>query len=89
LLNVSVWSIQQNKKKDCKLPPDISERVLLIARVINQTNDYYNDKKMAKIWLNSPNRVFGNNTPIEFCSTYTGMESVLGVINRMRYGMAA
>lgn len=41
------------------------------------------------VWLKTPHVMFGNQTPLSYLDTMTGIEYVQDVINRLKHGMTA
>lgn len=47
----------------------------------------HGDDKAAILWLNTPNSIFGNKSPIEHAATHLGLREVEDLIRRIRHGV--
>ncbi|WP_395338290.1 antitoxin Xre/MbcA/ParS toxin-binding domain-containing protein [Ningiella sp. W23] len=95
LLNLSTRRIAQLRvvKKDGsevqRLNKDASERALRVIKVFEDAIAYFGSQEKAQIWFSRPNISLGDKTPLEMCSTFTGMELVKHTIIKLQHGMTA
>lgn len=64
-----------------------SEKILELAEVTKMGMDVFGDLKKFKLWLNTPNFAFGNNTPFELLKDSYGKEMVMGELVRINHGI--
>ena len=92
VLNITVRRLDQMKAKgikEAKLNKGASERALQVTRLFQEVVDYFGDKDGAQAWFNSPNPTLDNKTPLQACSTFTGMGLVRDALLKLKYGMTA
>ena len=87
LIGLSTRSLQRNKEK--RLTPQQSEHTLALLSVKNEAAAYFGAQDTALIWLKAPQVIFGNQTPLSYLDTMTGIEYVQDVITRLKHGMTA
>jgi len=88
LIGTTVRSIQRKKATD-PLTPQQSEHTLAIVSVYASAADYFGDRDKARLWMQTPQVIFGNQTAFSYLDTMTGIEFVSDVLTRMKYGMTA
>lgn len=87
LIGLSTRSLQRNKEK--RLTPQQSEHTLALLSVKNEAAAYFGAQDTALTWLKTPQLIFGNQTPLSYLDTMTGIEYVHDVITRLKHGMTA
>ncbi|MFB6247472.1 MAG: antitoxin Xre-like helix-turn-helix domain-containing protein [Salinibacter sp.] len=73
------------RKKNGRLKPDESERVLRLVRLYRRTAEVLGGPGEATEWLREENVALGGETPLEFADTEPGarrVERLLGQIER-------
>ena len=75
------------RKKDRKLPPDESDRVLRLARVYAHATEVFETEEDATGWLKDPNRALGGSRPIDMLDTDLGVQKVDAVLTRIQHGV--
>ena len=69
------------------LPPDLSDRVLQIAKIYARCLEVFEDNNNAANWLKQSNIAFGKIPPVELLDTSTGIEMVFDELGRIEYGV--
>jgi len=65
----------------------VSEQILQIAEVAAKGVEVFEDKDKFLSWMNHPNKVLGNRTPLSLLSSRFGAEAVLDELGRIEYGV--
>ncbi|WP_305044219.1 type II RES/Xre toxin-antitoxin system antitoxin [Geoalkalibacter sp.] len=68
------------------LPPDVSDRVLNIARVLERAVDVLDTPERAVQWLKHDNRALGE-VPLKLLGSTFGAEQVLSILGRIEQGV--
>ncbi len=76
-----------NKKTDAKFDSAISEKILALAEIYSYGYEVFEEKEKLNLWIKTPNRAFGNETPIDLLDTIYGMQEVKHLIGRIDYGI--
>lgn len=71
------------------LQPDISERVVEIARLYSRGEEVFGSLNAFKTWMNSPVMALGNKKPREFLDTSIGIEVLTEELGRIEHGIFA
>lgn len=76
------------RKKEKKLSPEESDRLVSISRLLAQTFELFEGNEEAGTrWFTSPNRALSGASPIEVASTETGAREVENLIGRLEHGV--
>jgi putative toxin-antitoxin system antitoxin component (TIGR02293 family) len=76
------------RKKDKKLTPNESDRLVTVSRLLSLAVELFEgEKEKAYGWFRSPNRALGNLTPLEMAATETGSREVENLIGRLEHGV--
>ena len=67
--------------------PVISEQILHIAEVAAKGTEVFGAKDKFLSWMNHPNKVLANKTPMSLLSSRFGVEMVLDELGRIEYGV--
>jgi putative toxin-antitoxin system antitoxin component (TIGR02293 family) len=70
-----------------KLSPELSDRLIQIARVYSRTLDIWGDRDLALRWLKSPCTAFGGVIPLSYLNLGSGFEIVIDELGRIEYGV--
>ena len=70
-----------------KLSPELSDRLIQIARVYSRTLEVFGERNLALRWLKSPCKAFGDNTPRSYLNLSSGFEIVIDELGRIDYGV--
>ncbi|MFT5164574.1 MAG: putative toxin-antitoxin system antitoxin component (TIGR02293 family) [Alteromonadaceae bacterium] len=62
---------------------------MALLSVKNEAVVYFGAQDTALTWLKTPQAIFGNQTPLSYLDTMTGIEYVRDLINRLKHGMTA
>lgn len=87
-LRISTRSIQE-KEPSQLIAPGPSERALYIAKLFKSGIDLFGSKEKFHRWLNSENSVMGNEKPVSYLDTFSGIQLVLDELNAIEYGFSA
>ncbi len=87
-LRISTRSIQE-KEPSQLIAPGPSERALYIAKLFKSGIDIFGSKEKFHSWLNSENTVMGNEKPVSYLDTFSGIQLVLDELNAIEYGFSA
>ncbi len=87
-LRISTRSIQE-KEPSQLIAPGPSERALYIAKLFKSGIDLFGSKEKFHSWLNSENTVMGNEKPVSYLDTFSGIQFVLDELNAIEYGFSA
>lgn len=86
LLPVSRRTLERYDRKQ-KLSPELSDRLIQIARIYSRTLEVFGDRQTALSWLKSPCRAFGDATPLSYLDLSSGFEIVMDELGRIDYGV--
>jgi putative toxin-antitoxin system antitoxin component (TIGR02293 family) len=75
------------RKRDRKLPPDESDRVLRLARVYAHATEVFETEDDARDWLKDPNRALGRKRPLDLLDTDIGVQKVDALLTRIQHGV--
>src|SRR5262245_39930978 len=75
------------RRKDQKLPPDESDRVLRLARVYAHATEVFETEEDARDWLKDSNRDLGGQRPLDLLDTDIGVQKVDAVLTRIQHGV--
>ncbi|QHS38473.1 DUF2384 domain-containing protein (plasmid) [Alcaligenes faecalis] len=89
LLNLSVTTYERRRRDSKPLDVAASERLDRVAAVALLAEDVFEDKTDAAVWLSSPNKALGGNTPVMHCETAIGAQQVRRILNALEWGGAA
>lgn len=87
-LHISERTLQRYSA-DKELSPELSDRLIQIAKVYARAVDVFEDEKNVVAWLKYPNRALGDIAPIEYLDNSSGVEMVLDELTRLEYGVVA
>jgi putative toxin-antitoxin system antitoxin component (TIGR02293 family) len=75
------------RKKENRLPPDESERVYRIARLLEIAARVLGNKDDAREWMKEPNYALGEEAPLEMARTQPGAELVERLLSQIEHGI--
>jgi putative toxin-antitoxin system antitoxin component (TIGR02293 family) len=75
------------RKRERRLAPEESDRVLRLVRVLAQAADVLGDRQAAVRWMLRPNRSLGGRTPLSMTKTDVGAEAAIDVLGRLEHGV--
>lgn len=70
-----------------KLSPELSDRLIQIAKVYSRTLEVFEDRHLALGWLKSPCKAFGDVVPLSYLNLQSGFEIVIDELGRIDYGV--
>jgi putative toxin-antitoxin system antitoxin component (TIGR02293 family) len=76
------------RKKEGRLHPDESDRVIRASRLFGRALDLFDGSaETAKSWLSGPQRALGGAVPLEIARTEVGAREVERLIGRLEHGV--
>jgi putative toxin-antitoxin system antitoxin component (TIGR02293 family) len=76
------------RKKEGRLKPDESDRVLRAGRVFGRAIELFGgDATAARRWLSTPQAVLGGAVPLDLAKTEVGSREVEAAIGRIEHGV--
>lgn len=75
--------------KNQRLPPDDSDRIVRVARVLERAIGVFEGSQSARQWLKRQIRSLGGVAPISLLDTQTGYELVMDTLGRIEHGVVA
>jgi putative toxin-antitoxin system antitoxin component (TIGR02293 family) len=87
-LHISERTLQRYDENK-KLSPELSDRLIQLARVYARAVEVFEDHHKAIKWLKYPNIALGEVTPISCLDNFSGIELVLDELGRIEYGVYA
>ncbi len=87
VVGISDRTLSRRIAKDERLSADESDRMVRLARVVAMATDTLGTIKKASLWLQTPNRVLGGETPLSLLDTDTGVRSVETILGRIAWGV--
>lgn len=88
LLPVSERTLQRYSG-DKRFTPEVSEHIILIARVLKRAEEVFESMDSVKHWMNTPIGTLGNETPISLLDTIFGADLVMDELGRIEQGVYA
>src|SRR5262249_11782294 len=80
-------STMARRKKDKKIPPDETGRVLRLARVYAPATEGFETHEEATGGLKDPNPALGGGRPLDMLDTDLGVQKVDAVLTRIQHGV--
>ncbi len=70
-----------------KLSPELSDRLIQIAKVYSRTLEVFGDRDLALRWLKSPCKAFGDVIPLSYLNLVSGITILMDELGRIDYGV--
>ncbi|MEX0608087.1 MAG: antitoxin Xre/MbcA/ParS toxin-binding domain-containing protein [Balneolaceae bacterium] len=86
LLPVSERTIQRYKNHE-KFNSDVSEHLILIAKVLFRAEEVFENKNKMQNWLQTPLLGFGQKTPLSLLDTSFGAQLLMDELGRLEQGV--
>lgn len=86
ILHVSSRTLRRYKD-DSILNPDISERLLEVARIYARGQEVFGDLDSFKSWVREPVPALGYKKPLEFLDTSIGIRLLQDELGRIEHGV--
>jgi putative toxin-antitoxin system antitoxin component (TIGR02293 family) len=77
------------RKAEGYLKPDEADRLLRVGRIFAEATRILGAEDRATGWLNDPNPMFGDATPLSFLDSDAGAQAVNEELGRIDYGIFA
>lgn len=87
-VHVNPRTLQRKLPTDL-LPPDISERVLLIQNLYFRGSGVFGSLEGFRQWMMQPNVALGGVAPKSYLDTFTGIEFLMHELGRLEHGLVA
>lgn len=76
------------RKREGRLHPDESDRVLKLSRVYSSTLRLFNgDLDKSRHWLATPKAALGGESPLDYSRVEVGAREVVDLIGRIEHGI--
>jgi len=75
------------RRKEKRLSPDESDRVLRLARLFSHAADVLESEENAAAWLSQPNRALHKKTPLSLIDTDSGTREAEDVLWQIAHGI--
>lgn len=75
------------RKKERRLLPDESDRVLRLARVFAHASEVFETEEDATGWFKDPIRALGGKRPLDLLDTDIGVQEVDALLTRIQHGV--
>lgn len=75
------------RKREKRLPPDESDRVLRLARVYAHASEVFETEDDATGWFKDPISALGGKRPLDLLDTDIGVQKVDAVLTRIQHGV--
>lgn len=79
------WKAQRKQRLD----PDVSDRLVRIARVFALATEVLESREAAVEWLRERTPYLGERSPLDALATDVGTEKVTNMLYQMEYGIIA
>ena len=86
LLGISKATLQRRKKEE-RLTPEESDRVVRYARLMGRAVDVLDSQDAARQWLRAPQAGLGGETPLDYARTEVGAREVENLLGRIEHGV--
>jgi putative toxin-antitoxin system antitoxin component (TIGR02293 family) len=86
ILSVAKATIH-NKKGEARFDQKVSEKIIVLGDLYSYGYSVFEDEEKFNAWMKSPNRTFGEKTPLQLTDTIYGMEEIKNAIARIEYGI--
>lgn len=77
------------KRRTKRLSAQESERIERLARVLATAEYVLDDREEARVWMNTPHKELGGETPLEVARTELGARRVESILNKLLFGLPA
>jgi putative toxin-antitoxin system antitoxin component (TIGR02293 family) len=77
------------RKKEGRLKPDESERVLRLIRIYQRAAEVLGTREDAREWLQEENYALGEETPLQFADTEPGARRVRQLLGQIEHGIVS
>ena len=88
-LGVSERTVTRRKTRGEPLPPQQSDRLLLLAETYDLAVRALDGEGRARAWLARPHRLLGGEAPVARLDTLAGAREVQTMLYHVEFGMAA
>ncbi len=88
LLPVSERTLQRYSQKQ-RFGLEVSEHIILIARVLKRAEEVFGDMEAVKYWMNNTNLSLGNETPVSLLDTSFGADLLMDELGRIEHGVVS
>jgi putative toxin-antitoxin system antitoxin component (TIGR02293 family) len=86
-LRIAKRTAARRKASSSRLKPAESELIYRFSKVLVAATAILGDKDKARQWLLAENRALHGNRPIDLLDTAIGLEDVMNVLHRIKYGV--
>ncbi len=86
VLGLSVRTVVRWEKEGAGPPPLEQERLFLIRELIEIAKDIMEPEDVAS-WFSKPKEALSGRRPLDLLSTFRGIQSVRGIMEKARWGI--
>ena len=80
----STW---HRRKKAGKLDFNLSDKVFLVAKLIEYAESVFGNKEKVRLWFKMPSVVFENRLPLELLGSLSGINMINDELTRIEHGV--
>ena len=88
-VNIPLRTLARRLKQRTPLPPDESERVARLGRIVARATEVLGGLERARRWMMERPRGLGGKTPLDFAETEPGARAVEDLLGRLEHGVIA
>jgi putative toxin-antitoxin system antitoxin component (TIGR02293 family) len=86
VVSIAPRTLARRKQED-RLPPDESDRVYRILRIIDLATEVFGSLDNAREWLKEPNYTLAERTPLSYLDTGPGCNLVERTLRQVQHGL--
>ena len=87
VVGISDRTLSRRLAHSARLSAEESDRTVRLARIVALATDTLGTREKASRWLQSPNRVLEDQTPLSLLDTDSGVRAVETILGRIEYGL--
>lgn len=87
VVGISGRTLSRRLAHSARLSAEESDRTVRLARIVALATDTLGTREKASRWLQSPNRVLEDQTPLSLLDTDSGVRAVETILGRIEYGL--
>lgn len=85
-LNVTVKTFRNYKREDVDFKDNMKEQIILLLSLIKHGIEVFEDNETFEDWLVTSNFYFGDQQPISYLNTVSGIRFVQSRLTAIEYG---
>lgn len=88
-VNIPLRTLARRLKQRGPLPPDESERLARLGRIVARATEVLGGIERARRWMMQKPQALGGKTPLDFTETEPGARAVEDLLGRIEHGVVA